>query len=76
MPDARQLCKASQSVASTLTATTCPTCGRKVTVNSWVWIFTQGKRERRPVIPAHVRDEEGERKTKMLTDRTRYPGTS
>lgn len=71
---ARQLCSASQSVAATIVLTVCPICGRKVNVIDHVYVTGQGKRDRRPIIPAHVRDEHGEIKVKVSADRNKYPG--
>lgn len=75
MPATRQLCRASQSVAPQTVLTTCPVCGRKVTSTSKVWIHAEGKREQRPVVPAHPADLQGEIRVKVSANRHRYPGS-
>lgn len=73
MPVARQLCGASSTVTKHQTLTACPRCGRKLTPDSWVWVVHESKRQRFPVVPAHVRDEKGEVQVRMREDRDRYP---
>jgi hypothetical protein len=55
--------------------TTCPVCGRKVTSTAKVWIHAEGKREQRPVIPAHPADHHGEMRVQVSAKRHRYPGS-
>ncbi len=74
MPTARQLCKASNTVAaSDRPVTACPHCSAKVTVTQYQWIQRVGGREKRAVIPAHARDEHGEMRTKLERDRNDRP---
>lgn len=74
---ARQLCRGSNSVGTTLIVTACPVCSTKVSPSEKVWMQEEGTGERvpRPVIPPHVRNERGEIETKLKAESKRYPGT-
>ena len=77
MSAARQLCRASNTVApSDRPLSACPHCSTKVTPTSYSWIQRVGGREKRPVIPAHPRDEHGEMRTEAERERNRRPWAS
>lgn len=73
MNSARQLCRASSSLARTVILTVCPVCGGKVTPTQFAAIVVENRRERRPVIPPHIRNQHGEMKVKVAASKDRYP---
>jgi hypothetical protein len=74
-PEARQLCRASNTISSSDAALRkCPRCGTKLNATEFLPWIEQGRRELRPVVPAHVRNERGEVQARINADRSRYPG--
>ena len=75
MNAARQLCRASSSITSAKLANpdklACPVCGRAVKSTEIVRMTNQGVTEERYVIPAHPRDEHGERRMALASSSRR-----
>lgn len=76
MESARQICRASSTVAATPILTACPVCGSKVKSTEKMWLTVEGERLQRPVVPSHVRSERGEATQRLRAETKKYPGTN